>query len=88
MNQLIDLIKECISYEDELEWVEFKTNIFNVTEVGQYISALSNSAAILGKPNAYMIWGVENKTLKVVGTNINYNKDINNEPIQHYLARK
>ena len=88
MNQLANLIKECISYEDELEWVEFKTNIFNIDEIGQYISALSNSAAILGKPNAYMIWGIENNSHKVVGTNINYNKDINNEPIQHYLARK
>ena len=88
MNQLASLIKECISYEDELEWVEFKTNIFNIDEIGQYISALSNSAAILGKPNAYMIWGIENNSHKVVGTNINYNKDVNNEPIQHYLARK
>ena len=88
MSKLNDLIKECLGYEDELEWVEFKANIFNIDEVGEYISALSNSVAILGKPNAYMIWGIENDTHKVIGTNINYNKEINNEPIQHYLARK
>ena len=88
MSKLNDLIKECLGYEDELEWVEFKANIFNIDEVGEYISALSNSAAILGKPNAYMIWGIENDTHKIIGTNINYNKEINNEPIQHYLARK
>ena len=73
MNNLNKLINECLSYEDELEWVEYKENMFVIDDIGQYISALSNSAAILGKPNAYMIWGIENKNHNITGTIVNYN---------------
>ena len=88
MSQLINIIEESLSYEEETEWIEFKTNVFDIDEIGQYISALSNSATIFGKSNAYIIWGIENKTHNVVGTTVNYNKETKNEPIQHYLARK
>ena len=88
MSNINDVIIECLRYEDEIEWVEFKTNYFDLQDIGEYISALSNSAAILGKPNAYIIWGVENNNHEIVGTTINYNKDIKHEPIQHFLARK
>ena len=50
MNNLNKIINECLSYDDELEWVEYKENMFVIDDIGQYISALSNSAAILGKP--------------------------------------
>lgn len=62
--------------------------IFLVGHVGEYISALSNSAAMLGRKYAYLIWCVNDKTHEVMGTNIDYNKSINNEPIKHYIARK
>lgn len=88
MNKIIDIINECRSYEDEREWFEFKENVFLVDYVGEYISALSNSAAMLGRKYAYLIWGVNDKTHEIMGTNIDYNKSINNEPIKHYLARK
>ena len=88
MNNLNKIINECLSYEDELEWVEYKENMFVIDDIGQYISALSNSAAILGKPNAYMIWGIDNKNHNITGTIVNYNADKDGEPIQHYLARK
>jgi len=49
---------------------------------------LSNSAAIQGMKNAYFVWGIDNKTHEIVGTNFNSNKDVNNEPLKHYLARQ
>ena len=88
MDDINKILNECLSYDDELEWVEYKENMFVIDDVGQYISALSNSAAILGKPNAYIIWGINNKSHDITGTVINYNADNNGEPIQHYLARK
>ena len=88
MDGLIEIIKDCLSYDDELEWVEYKENKFVANEVGEYISALSNSAAILGKPFAYIIWGINNRNHDIVGTTINYNGEVNNEPLQHFLARK
>lgn len=88
MKNINSLIKECLSYEDEREWFEFKENFSIIDQIGEYISALSNSAAILGRKYAFLIWGVNDKTHKIVGTNIDYDKSINNEPIKHYLARK
>lgn len=79
---LIELIKN-----NECEWIEFKVNWLEPYELGCYISALSNSAAELGEDYAYFIWGIEDKTQKIVGTNFKYNIDINHEPLKHYLAR-
>ena len=85
--KLEEIIAECLSYENEREWFEFKQNVFKPDMIGEYISALSNSAAILGKPYAYIIWGISNDKHKISGTSVNFNIEVNNEPLQHYLAR-
>ena len=79
---LSELIKN-----DECEWIEYKENWFDRDELGTYISAMSNAAAFHGEDCAYFIWGVKDKTREIVGTDFNYDKDIKNEPIKHYLAR-
>lgn len=71
----------------ECEWIEFKENWFDKEELGCYISALSNSAAELNEDYAYFIRGVNNITHEIVGTNFNYDIEIKNEPLKHYLAR-
>ena len=63
-----ELVKELIKLPAETEWVEFKVNMEEPDKVGEYISALSNSAAILGKSSAYIIWGVDDRTHEIVGT--------------------
>lgn len=52
----------------ESEWLEFKANRYDPQELGEYISALANSAGLLGKPRGYLVFGVEDTTHKVVGT--------------------
>lgn len=52
----------------ETEWVEFKRNNDTPDEIGEYISALSNSAALLGQRAGYVVWGVEDGTHAIVGT--------------------
>lgn len=52
----------------ETEWVEFKVNDKTPDAIGEYISALSNAAALLDKDAAYMVWGVEDLSHRVVGT--------------------
>ena len=42
---LTDKIIELCSYDDEQEWFEFKENWFQPEELGEYVSALSNTAA-------------------------------------------
>ena len=81
-NYLIELIKN-----DECEWIEYKENWFDREELGMYISAMSNAAAYHGEEFAYFIWGIKDQTREIVGTNFNYDKDVKNEPIKHYLAR-
>lgn len=52
----------------ESEWVEFKLNYDNPEEIGEYISALSNSAALCGQPRGYLIWGIDDKKHEIIGT--------------------
>jgi len=65
---LQSLLKELCSLPQETEWVEFKQDNGDAPMIGEYISALANSAALLGKQYAYLVWGVENDTHQVVGT--------------------
>lgn len=65
---LQSLLKELCSLSQETEWVEFKHNNDDVALIGEYISALANSAALLGKQSAYVVWGVQNDTNEVIGT--------------------
>ena len=65
---LVGLIAELRKLPDETEWVEFKVNNSNPVEVGEYISALSNAAALHGKANAYVVWGIADTAHDVVGT--------------------
>jgi predicted HTH transcriptional regulator len=52
----------------ELPWVEFKRNNANPQEIGEYISALSNTAALYNQNYGILIWGIDNETHKIVGT--------------------
>jgi len=65
---LSGLLNELRALPRETEWVEFKHNNEDPQEIGEYISALSNSAALIGKACAYLVWGIEAGTHKVVGT--------------------
>ncbi len=62
------LVSELCKLPDETQWVEFKRNNSNPEEIGEYLSALSNAAALEGKANAYLVWGVDDKTHEIVGT--------------------
>ena len=52
----------------ESEWLEFKTNRYEPQAIGEYLSALANSACLLGKPRGYLVFGIEDGTHAVVGT--------------------
>ena len=84
---LLKLIEE----NEESEWIEFKSNYpaeKHYEEIGEYISAISNSAALKEQTYGYMIWGVEDSTKKIIGTTFEYDLNINgSEVFKHYLAR-
>lgn len=67
-NYFDGLVSELRKLPVETGWVEFKENYSNPEEIGEYLSALSNTAALQGKANGYLVWGIQNTTHAVVGT--------------------
>lgn len=65
---LAGLVNELRKLPAETSWIEFKENNQNPEEIGEYLSALSNVAALEGKANAYLIWGIRDRTHELVGT--------------------
>ncbi|MDE2999513.1 MAG: putative DNA binding domain-containing protein [Gemmatimonadota bacterium] len=65
---LVGLVRELCNLPYETEWVEFKVNHRKPQTIGEYVSALSNAAALLDKAHGYIVWGIENETHDVVGT--------------------
>src|SRR2546427_4307377 len=57
--QLSSLLVELLGLPHETEWVEWKHNNSDPAMIGEYLSALSNSAALHGRETAYMVWGIE-----------------------------
>jgi len=59
---LVDLVRELCKLPNETEWAKFKVNKAEPQKIGEYLSALVNSAALAGKAFAYLVWGVEDAT--------------------------
>lgn len=84
----LSLVRELCKQSQEAEWVEFKKNNANPQEIGEYISALANAAALNGKVSAYLLWGVRNDTHEIVGTDFHPSEaKKGNEPLESWLLR-
>lgn len=84
---IISLVEKLRSYSDETEWVEFKVNNAEPELIGEYISAISNSAALHEKEMGYLVWGVHDKTHEIIGTEFNHRKKkVGNEEIENWLS--
>lgn len=88
MDRVKEIIKEIITSPVEEGWFEFKENWYEPAGIGEYISALSNTAAMLGKEKAYMVWGIKDDSHEITGTVFNFRKNVKEEPLEHYLARQ
>ena len=85
---LTRLVSELRGLSAEAGWVEFKENFADPNEIGEYISALSNSAALDRKPSAYVVWGIRDGTHEVVGTRFKPKKaKKGNENLENWLLR-
>ena len=74
--------------QNESEVLEFKVDNTSSQKIGQYVSALANSAAMFGKQFAYMVWGISDDK-KIVGTNFKpQSKKVNGgEPFISWVER-
>lgn len=87
MDKYVDILENLLTFHEEYEWLDFKENWFSKDEIGEYILAISNGAAICGKEFGYIVWRINDSTMEISGTSISFDKDISNEPYKHYLAR-
>ena len=55
----------------ESESIEFKKNNTRPETIGKYISGMANATALSGDKYAYMVWGIDDQTHKIVGTTFN-----------------
>jgi predicted HTH transcriptional regulator len=84
---LVSLVKELAKQPSETEWTEFKCNYNDPQAIGEYISALSNSATLSGKPKGYIVWGVNDESHKIEGTSFQYRKaKKGNEGLENWLS--
>jgi ATP-dependent DNA helicase RecG len=84
----ISLANELRSLPKEIEWIEFKHNNDNPEEIGEYISSLSNSAALNRKAYAYLLWGIDSESHDIIGTTFTPDmKKVGNEELENWLLR-
>ena len=65
-----ELINSLRALPKETDWVEFKVNKFDAVSTGQYVSGLANAAMFAREVHAYLVWGIEDGTHAIVGTNV------------------
>jgi len=83
------LLAKLVSYPQETEWIEFKHNFHSEEEIGQRLSALSNSAALLNEPFGYLVFGIEDGTHAIVGTSFNAKRHKKgNEELEMWLLNR
>lgn len=87
--EMVQKLADLISLTQECEWVEFKTSFADSQQIGEYLSALSNSAALHRQPYGYIVWGVEDSSHNIIGTSFKprQTKGAGNEDLEPWLAR-
>ncbi|MEN9920759.1 MAG: hypothetical protein RL538_652 [Candidatus Parcubacteria bacterium] len=62
-----ELLQKLIKLPKETEWLEFKSNHCAPDQLGDYFSALSNSARLYDQPRGYLVFGVSDQHV-IIGT--------------------
>lgn len=91
MNQeeLKSLVDWLVSQPDESEIIEFKANFHSGDEIGERISAMSNSACLLREPFAYLVFGIEDNSKSIMGTDFEMSKKkVGSELLESWLMNR
>lgn len=82
------LLSRLLKEPAETPWLEWKHNNCNPEEIGRYISACANAAILAERDRAYIVFGIENKTKKKLGTAVQlHNMKKGNENLSNWLMR-
>lgn len=87
-DELRALVERLRRLPSENEWVEFKVDNADPEPIGEYVSCLANSAALAGQETGYLVWGIEDGSHDVVGTNFRAERaKKGNEDLYHWILR-
>lgn len=82
------LLSRLLQEPNESAWLEFKVNNKYPREIGEYVSALANSAMLAGRDRAFLVFGVEDRTKERVGTEVRLQQfKQGNEDFTNWLSR-
>jgi ATP-dependent DNA helicase RecG len=85
--RFIALIDEFTALGFELPCVEFKENNWDPDRIGTLVSAISNAARILDELCGYVVWGINDDSHEIVGTNFRPAKEkAKGQPLELWLA--
>jgi ATP-dependent DNA helicase RecG len=83
------VLADLLRLDHETEWVEFKLNNSDELGIGEYISAIANSAALHNRNEGYIVWGVADADRRLVGTTFQPRSHrIGNQPLEIWLAHQ
>ncbi len=85
----LNKILERLIKEGENEFVEFKHNNTDEQMIGERISALSNGSTLHKKNYGYLVFGIQDNPVEIVGTNFSpKTQKRGNESIENWLAQR
>ncbi len=62
------LLQTLVGHGRETAWLEFKCNYAHPERIGEYISAIANSAALHDRDEGFIVWGVSDSPAEIIGT--------------------
>lgn len=88
MSDSVERLLGQLLHKGEREWIEFKENNDQPQLIGEYLSALSNGAALCDQSHGYLIYGISDDA-RVVGTKFDPKKAKGKgaEDLEPWLAR-
>lgn len=82
--ELHKLLEELLA-GGESEFVEFKKNDYSAEEAGKYCSALSNGACLKNQDFGFLVFGIDNTSLEIVGTKKNFENKKSHDDLNLHL---
>ena len=66
--ELVSLLRSLVLQPVETPWLEFKRDNSDPDMIGTRLSAIANSARMVGRQSGFLVWGVEDGDHAIVGT--------------------
>jgi len=82
------LLRRLLREPRECAWLEFKHNNCDPELIGRTVSASANAAMLADRDRAFLVWGIENKTKRKLGTAVQLSSlTKGSENITNWLSR-